>query len=87
MRKLFKKSAKTKISDNNQAENAAMSTMPSYMLQISGTNVGTIKKVSEEHRGEKSTLSFGFASNQFLEEINEINAGTSDFGNINRGKF
>lgn len=72
-KKLFKKVDTTKSKKSESKDNSAVSTMPSYMLNICGTNVGTVRKYSEEDVGDKAIFSGGLVSSTFNEEMANVN--------------
>ena len=87
MKNLFKKNSKAVTKNASQAENTSMNSMPSYMLPICGTNVGTIKKVDESLLGDKMTMSVGLMSTAFFEQMSDINENKSDQPNILGSSF
>lgn len=78
-KQIFKKTDKAKGSKVTTKENLALSTMPEYMLNVSGKNLGTIQSVNEEHIGEKSTFSGSMMSDATFEAIEEINNSEGSF--------
>jgi hypothetical protein len=90
-KQLFKKSEKAKSSKVKTAEkeNLALSTKPSYILDVLGKNIGTTKKISDDAAGEKTSLSGRLISESFLNEKQEINSNgsTSVLGSIINNLF
>lgn len=81
MKKLFTKVDKVKaLKQKAEKENQELSSMPSYMLDVIGKNLGTTKTYSEETIGEKSVLSNSLSSVMFEEQLTEQKQ--SGLGNI-----